>query len=217
MRASFFYEIYAIFDIKINIMPSKKNLAQSLSINIFFLSLCLIFGNLRFGANDDIFMSGILSGMYGQEFNVHLTFVNALYGYVLLPFYHILPEINWYYIGEMSSIFISLTIIGYIIIKKVGSNWGMILTSLLVALCASDYYIVLQFTQCAAMLSAAGMLCCVYGFEIWSAKPENAKVAILTIAIGIILLWWGSWMRWPAFLMGLSCWISMLFAGRWIS
>lgn len=184
-------------------MLSKKILALSLSINIFFLGLCLIFGNLRFGANDDIFMSGILSGMYGQEFNVHLTFVNALYGYALLPFYHVFPKINWYYIGEMSSIFISLTIVGYIIIKKVGCNWGMILTSLLVALCASDYYIVLQFTQCAAMLSAAGMLCCIYGFENRSARTENAKVTLLTIAIGIALLLWGACMRWPAFLMGL--------------
>lgn len=184
-------------------MPSKKILALSLSINIFFLGLCLIFGNLRFGANDDCFMSGILSGMYGQDFNVHLTFVNALYGYALLPFYHIFPKINWYYIGEMSSIFISLTTVGYIIIKKVGCNWGMILTSLLVALCASDYYIVLQFTQCAAMLSAAGMLCCIYGFENRSARTENAKATLLTIAIGIALLLWGSCMRWPAYLMGL--------------
>lgn len=181
-------------------MINKRTAIYVLSINLFFLGLCLVFGNLRFGAIDDYFMSGILSGIYGEN-NVHLTFVNALYGYCLLPFYHLFPKINWYYIGEMASIFISLTIAGYIIIRKTGERWGLILATLLTALCASDYYLVTQFTQCAAMLSAVGMLCIIYGLDNWDS--DEKKKAATIVAIGITLLCWGSWMRWQAFLMGM--------------
>lgn len=188
-------------------MHPKTTFLYSLSINIFFLVLCLVFGNLRFGANDDFFMAGILSGMYGNEYNVHLTFVNALYGYCLLPFYYMFPKINWYYIGEMASVFISLTIAGYIITRKVGDKWGAILTTLLVALCASDYYLVLQFTQCSAMLSAVGMLCFIYGLEKWN---NSHKKAMTIVVLGILLMWWGSWMRWAAFLMGMPIFAGIL-------
>ena len=181
-------------------MINKRTAIYSLSINLFFLGLCLIFGNLRFAALDDYFMSGILSGIYGEN-NVHLTFVNALYGYCLLPLYNLFPKINWYYIEEMASSFISLTIAGYIIIRKVGERWGLILATLLTALCASDYYLVIQFTQCAAMLSAVGMLCFIYGLDNWG--PDKKKKSITIVAIGIALLCWGSWMRWQAFLMGM--------------
>lgn len=189
--------------IKISFMVDRKSLVYTIIINLFFLALCLVFGKLRFGALDDYFMSGILSGMYGEGFNVHLTFVNALYGYALLPLYYIFPKINWYYIGEMASVFISLTVAGYIIIKKTGDKWGPILTALLVALCASDFYLVVQFTQCAAILSAVGMLVFVYGIDKLSESTKYSKAELLPIALGIFLLWWGSLMRWPAFLMGM--------------
>lgn len=184
-------------------MICKKALIYTFSINIFFLALCLVFGKLRFGALDDYFMSGILSGMYGEGFNVHLTFVNALYGYALLPFYNIFPKINWYYVGEMASVFISFTVAGYIIIKKTGDKWGPILTALLVALCASDFYLALQFTQCAAILSAVGMLSFIYGSDKLSVSIKYSTLELLPIVLGIFLLWWGSLMRWPAFLMGM--------------
>jgi hypothetical protein len=184
-------------------MICKKALIYTFSINLFFLALCLVFGKLRFGALDDYFMSGILSGMYGEGFNVHLIFVNVLYGYALLPFYYIFPRINWYYIGEMASVFISLTVVGYIIIRKTGDKWGSVLTALLVALCASDFYLALQFTQCAAILSAVGMLAFIYGFDKLSESIKYSKSELLPIALGILLLWWGSWMRWHAFLMGM--------------
>lgn len=183
-------------------MINKRALAFSFFVNSFFLGLCLFFGNLRFGAIDDYFMSGILSGIYGDN-NVHLTFVNALYGYCLLPLYHLFPKINWYYIGEITSVFISLNIVCYIIIQKVGEKWGVILATIFVALCASDYYLVVQFTQCAAMLSAVGMLCIIHGFEKWDVDRDKRRKGTVFISIGVILLCWGSWMRWQAFLMGL--------------
>lgn len=181
-------------------MSNKRALVISLLINFFLLGHCLIFGNLAFGATDDYFMARLLEGVYGENYNVHLTFVNVLYGYALLPFYYLFPKIGWYYIGEMAGVFLSFTTIGIIIIKRMGPQWGPILALLFSAAFASDCYLSVQFTQCAALYSATGMLL----FLSYATKKEhsskNEKIALLISALFFLL--WGAIMRREAFLMG---------------
>ena len=204
-------------------MPIKKALVFSAIINLFFLVLCLIFGDLKFGAIDDYFMAARLTGAFGTEYNPHLIFVNAIYGYALLPLYHLFPKIGWYYIGEIFSVFLSFTVIGYVLLQRCGERWGSILATLFTAMFASDFYLVVQFTQCASILSAAGMLCFAYGVvskkkaEDCCASQRQAcnntlKQFFLTLSkmqsylpfiLGVFLMLWGSVMRWQAFLMGM--------------
>lgn len=188
-------------------MPFKRALAYSIVINLFFLALCLVFGDIKFGAIDDYFMAARLTGALGTDYNPHLIFVNAIYGYALLPLYYLFPKIGWYYIGEMFSVFLSFTVIGYILFQRCGERWGAILATLFTALFASDFYLVVQFTQCASILSAAGMLLFAYGVISYR-QPDNHSMSTSArlsglIAFGIILMLWGSVMRWQAFLMGM--------------
>lgn len=199
-------------------MPIKRAIAYSVAINLFFLALCLVFGDLKFGAIDDYFMAARLTGALGTDYNPHLIFVNAIYGYALLPLYHLFPKIGWYYIGEMFSVFLSFTIVGYVLLQRCGERWGAILVALFTALFASDFYLVVQFTQCASILSAAGMLLFAYGVismgpiaplqdDRWK-RLRNAVPFIL----GVLLMLWGSVMRWQAFLMGMPFFcLGMLF------
>ncbi len=192
-------------------MPIKRALTYSVVINLFFLALCLIFGDLKFGAIDDYFMAARLTGALGTDYNPHLIFVNAIYGYALLPLYHLFPKLGWYYIGEMFAVFLSFTVIGYVLLQRCGERWGAILAALFTALFASDFYLVVQFTQCASILSAAGMLLFAYGIiSLDCHAPNGARNDVLEkthttapIIIGITLMLWGSIMRWQAFLMGL--------------
>lgn len=185
-------------------MPFKRAITYSVATNLFFLALCLIFGDLKFGAIDDYFMAARLTGALGTDYNPHLIFVNAIYGYTLLPLYHLFPKIGWYYIGEMFSVFLSFTVIGYVLLQRCGERWGAILAALFSALFASDFYLVVQFTQCASILSAAGMLLFAYGVV--------EKRATTPFVLGIILMLWGSVMRWQAFLMGMPFFcLGMLF------
>ncbi len=185
-------------------MSFKRAITYSVAINLFFLTLCLIFGDLKFGAIDDYFMAARLTGALGTDYNPHLIFVNAIYGYALLPLYHLFPKIGWYYIGEMFSVFLSFTVIGYVLLQRCGERWGAILAALFTALFASDFYLVVQFTQCASILSAAGMLLFAYGVV--------EKRATAPFVLGIILMLWGSVMRWQAFLMGMPFFcLGMLF------
>ena len=204
-------------------MQFKRALTFSLIINLFFLAICLIFGDLKFGAIDDYFMAARLTGALGSEYNPHLIFVNAIYGYALLPLYHLFPKIGWYYIGEMFSVFLSFTVIGYVLLQRCGERLGAVLAALFTALFASDFYLVVQFTQCASILSAAGMLLFAYCiFSVDWPTPNGTRngvlkktQAIAPFILGIILMLWGSVMRWQAFLMGMPFFcIGLLFILR---
>ena len=163
-------------------------------------------------------MAARLTGAFGTDYNPHLIFVNAIYGYALLPLYHLFPKIGWYYIGEMFSVFLSFTVIGYVLLQRCGARWGAILAMLFTALFASDFYLVVQFTQCASILSAAGMLLFAYGViskkNIMDCHAPNEKKlqATAPFILGVILMLWGSVMRWQAFLMGMPFFcLGMLF------
>lgn len=205
-------------------MPFKRALVYSVVINLFFLGLCLIFGDLKFGAIDDYFMAARLTGALGTEYNPHLIFVNAIYGYTLLPLYHLFPKIGWYYIGEIFSVFLSFSIIGYVLLQRCGEHWGSIFTILFTTLFASDFYLVVQFTQCASILNASGMLLFAYGVVSINAprdcavpigtRNDSRHILLSTIPfiLSVILMLWGSVMRWQAFLMGMPFFcLGMLF------
>ena len=170
--------------------------------------LCLVFGDIKFGAIDDYFMAAVLTGAHGSDYNPHLLFVNAIYGYALLPLYHLFPKVGWYYIGEVLAVFVSFVTIGYVLLRQCGARWGALLAILFATMFASDFYLVIQFTQCASILSAAGMLLFAYGVvdRFAADAPSNdirTRGAVPMVVLGVILLLWGSLMRWQAFLMGM--------------
>jgi fucose 4-O-acetylase-like acetyltransferase len=67
---------------------------------------------------------------------------------------------------------------------------------------ASDFYLVVQFTQCASILSAAGMLLFAHAVVDCRA-PKGTRNDVIVVGLGVVLLLWGSVMRWQAFLMGM--------------
>ena len=189
-------------------MPFKSAILFSVLINLFFLVLCLVFGDIKFGAIDDYFMAAVLTGAHGTDYNPHLLFVNAVYGYVLLPLYHLFPKVGWYYIGEIFAVFVSFVAIGCVLLRRCGGRWGMLLATLFTAMFASDFYLVVQFTQCASILSAAGMLLFAHGVvDCFAAEvPCNGRSTrgvVPMVVLGVMLLLWGSVMRWQSFLMGM--------------
>lgn len=174
----------------------KYAICCTIVVNIFFLALCLSFGIQRFGAADDYFMARILEGVYGNEYNIHLVFVNVVYGYVLLPLYHLFPKIGWYYIGELFLVFLALNTITYVVIRRVGLCWGLIVSMLLVAAFATDYYLVVQFTYCGIILTAAGMLAV-------GESLRDVKRRLRLTVWGVVLMLLGAVLRWPSFWMGM--------------
>lgn len=168
----------------------------AVAINCLIFVVCFCLGEkFCLGVYDDYFMARILEGVYGDSYNVHMVFVNVFYGYALLPLYHLFPNVGWYYVGEIAAVFISFTTLSYVAIKKMGLQWGSIFSFLVVACFARDFYLTVQFTQCAAALGAAGMLLFVYSLD---CEFVNKK----TYLLAFFLMMWGYCMRSDAFLMG---------------
>ena len=141
---------------------SKHPLFLAVIINVFFIFITHFFGVIMFGISDDYSMARILEGVYGDDYNVHMTFINVVYGYALLPLYHLFPKIGWYYIGETFAVFASFTTISYVTIRLLGVRLGSILAMLFLTAFVSDFYLALQFTQCASALTAAGIILFVF-------------------------------------------------------
>lgn len=175
-------------------MPVKNLAFLSFFLNFFFLFVYLAFGQVRLGSLDDYFMSGVLTGAYGSAYDVHMFFVNSAYGYFLKPFYCFFPKVGWYYIFELLGTFSAFTAITYVVIRKIGAQWGFAVAALILASLAPDFYFQLSFTQCATLYTAAGILLILLGYT------EKER---LFLVIGGFLLVAGSVMRWEGFLLGL--------------
>ena len=136
----------------------KNPAILAFALNIFFLVGYFVFGIVRYGSLDDYFMSGVLTGAYGSAYDVHLYFINAIFAYVLKPFFWLFPNVGWFYFFEIFEVFASLYVITFLFIQRSGVKWGGLLSFFLLACIAPDFYSNLNFTQCATILTSAGVL-----------------------------------------------------------
>lgn len=187
-------------------MFRKSPLLQALCLNLFFLLLCLGIGGVHSGSLDDFFMSAIVTGAYGGEFDPHILFVNGAFAYFLKPFYAVLPWVGWYYIFEMLAVFASFTAVEYFVLRQVKGKFGIAVAVLLLACLAPDYYLYPHFTKCAAIAAAAGILLFYWGYR--ERKIAWLATAVLFVAIGVVF-------RKEGFLLGVPFLAAVLLVG-WV-
>ena len=149
----------------------------ALCINFFFLAVFAFLGVSRYGALDDYFMSTVLTGAYGSEFDLHLVFVNGALAYCMKPLYYLFPNVGWFYIFQMCSIFGAFTLFSYYLIRQFGSHLGVPLVVLLSSV-AIEFYASVSFTICAPLLAASGAILFVKG---------SVREKTLWLAVGCIL------------------------------
>ena len=130
----------------------------ALLANLPTLFLGVVLTDWRYESLDDFFMHSVLTGAYGGEYDVHLYFINAIYGYFLWPFYKILPNVGWFSLFEKVAVFFSFVAISHIILRKYGNKLGGILTVLILSCVSLDFHLHTEFTKCAGIASSAGIL-----------------------------------------------------------
>ena len=178
----------------LSLVKNKCILSQfgvALCINVFFIAVFAVLGVFRYGALDDYFMSTMLTGAYGYEFDPHLVFVNGALAYCLMPLYYLFPSIGWFYIFQMASIFGAFTLFSYCLIRQLGSRLGVPLAVLLSSV-AIEFYASVSFTICAPLLAASGAILFVKG---------SIRKKMLWLATGCILLVLGAMLRFQMFLL----------------
>ena len=186
-------------------MIRKSPFFIAFCLNVLFFLLYLFLGQVKHGSLDDYFMSSVLTGAYGGEYDVHMYFVNAAYGYFLKPFYWLFPKVGWYFIFELVGTFAAFTAYTYVLIKKMRARYGVPLSLLMLASLTPDFYFQLSFTQCATAYTAAGILLVSVGLS-----KENRWLLVLG-GLGLLA---GSFMRWKGFLLGMP-YLCYLFALVW--
>lgn len=175
-------------------MIQKQPLLTAICLNILFLLLYFLFGQIRHGSLDDYFMSSVLTGAYGSKYDVHLYFVNSAYGYFLKPFYCLFPKAGWYFIFELVGTYAAFTVLSYFVIRTMNGKWGAVLSVLFLAAFTPDFYFQLSFTQCATAYTAAGIVSFSFGIS------ENKKKFLV---LGGMFLLAGSIMRYEGMLLGM--------------
>lgn len=136
----------------------KYNFLTAICINAVFLVLILVFCEIKYETSDDYVMSAIMSGAYNGNPNPHLIFINILWGYLLLPFYNLIPQISWYLIFQLALCFCSFTAVTYILLKKLDVIMGIMLSVLFITFFSDDVYIMVQFTKTAILVVMAGSI-----------------------------------------------------------
>lgn len=134
----------------------KRPVIFSFFINIFFLILILFCCDLKYEVSDDFVMASILSGAYGDTQNPYIIFVNVLIGYLLLPFYKLIPQISWYFVFQIAVIMVSSTTIVFFLLDRLNEHIALMLTAIFLLFFVSDALILVQFTKTATFAVISG-------------------------------------------------------------
>lgn len=135
-----------------------SNLILAVLMNLFFLLLIIFFCDMKYEVSDDFIMASILSGSFGNAPNPQMIFVNVFIGYMLIPFYTILPQISWYFVFQIAIVCISSISVTYLCFKKLTNFRAVLLSVLLIVFFTTDAYILVQFTKTAMFAVMAGTL-----------------------------------------------------------
>ena len=167
----------------------RRNWYIALAINLIVLGLAVTLGEIKYEVSDDFIMAGILSGAFGMEPDPHMLFINVIWGYMLLPLYHLFPTVSWYLISQLFLCFFSLTAITFLVLERVRGRRAAALIVLLFAGFSNDLYLVVQFTKTAMAAVMAGSLLFLSGLF----QRESRKWG--RIVFGGVLVFLGSLVR----------------------
>ena len=142
---------------------------------------------IRFQTNDDATLSNIAAGAYGSD-TLHMVYVNVIFSALLRPLYAVC-QTNWYVIVQLAFVVVSIAVIGYILMKKMGMLCGSVMMLALMMGFAMDVFYTFQYTECGFIVLTAGLLLIV---------DNLGRINKSTLA-GIVLALIGSLIRWDVF------------------
>lgn len=187
-----------------------------LVFHILVVAYAVLFLHPFYGSNDEFSLAAIASGAYGAP-TQYFIYIHSGFGWLLKAFYLLIPGVNWYTLVMYGMIFLSLSAVGCVWIRRT-ERTGAVLAVMLVLACTWPLYVEFQYTKTAAVVTAAGyvlLFCTPDGSRKASDKEGQQgytawqRTGILSIGILFLLL--GSWIRFHAFGM-----ITIMAFGLWL-
>jgi len=168
---------------------NKKSIMMIIAMAISFATLLIITNlyGIRYQSNDDATLANIAAGAYGSD-TLHMVYVNVLFSAILRPLYSVFNSKS-YVIVQLVIVTISIGIVSYVLIKKMGILCGSLITLLLMIGCATDIFNSFQYTECSFIVLTAGLLIII----------DNLGDINWKTIVGIAVTTIGSLIRWDAF------------------
>ncbi len=155
-------------------------------VNLFIIILAYTVNVPYNETNDDTGMSAIASGAYGTKYREYLVFQNIIIGKALKLFYNLMPEVNWYSLGQLTITFVSMCVLGYIMLEKIQEIYAFILYAAFLILFCQDFYLIYQFTRVSMICCLSGYLLTVFAFT-GERSRKPAVLGIFLIILGFMI------------------------------
>ena len=156
-----------------------RKISVALISNLLILGAMAAFMRPSFETNDDIVFAELGSGLRGVK-DAHLVFQNYGLGMIYRFLYGVTGRLPWYTIVQYMILFVSFTVVTYVLISRLGEISGLCLFVILACGFGYEGYIHLQFTKTAGIAAAAAVFLLLY-------LLEQEKYSWWGIAGGILL------------------------------
>ena len=156
-----------------------RKISVALISNLLILGAMAAFMRPSFETNDDIVFAELGSGLRCVK-DAHLVFQNYGLGMIYRFLYGVTGRLPWYTIVQYMILFVSFTVVTYVLISRLGEISGLCLFVILVCGFGYEGYIHLQFTKTAGIAAAAAVFLLFH-------LMEQEKYSWWGIAGGILL------------------------------
>jgi len=178
----------------VNKSSKKIDILLSFAINVIFMLIYLLFFELIQESNDDLAMSFLAEGVYG-EYTGYMVFEHVFWGKFIVGLNKLFPAIKWYNVLHYVVILLSFVELTYVFLRKQGRKMGLLVSSVMLVFCGYETYVMFQFSRVTAIGTIAGILMLYYALE----AAEDKKEKKWCIGAGAFLAIWASMLRFQMF------------------
>lgn len=178
----------------LSIFIGSKFLNRTIILTIFSI-LLITLADPIYGTTDDKILAGFVDGSYTGDLELRSIFIQPITNVFMLPFYYILPNFGWYFLFQLFSLILGLSLVSDEInaIKPILNN-----------LIFAISIIVLSWFVPQPTFTAASFLICLIGILLLILIANRVELDRFRVFAVVILLLYSFALRTEAFLGTLS-------------
>ncbi|MDL2324907.1 hypothetical protein LJC61_07150 [Ruminococcaceae bacterium OttesenSCG-928-A16] len=162
--------------------------ALCLGLGLLCLAGTVMLFGIRYELNDDAIISNIAAGAYGTG-TQYLVYVNVLLGWLLKPFYLLPGSLNWFVLLLLAGGVVCFTLLGRLLVQKLGRLAGLSLFVAFLALVGVDFFQRFHYVKYAGLFLTVGLVLVL----------QNLGHYNKGLAAGLVLALLGSMLRFQQF------------------
>lgn len=136
---------------------TEHSLLLAVLLNIIYLGGMLLIYK-PFLSPDDYMMSETVYGVFGDDYDFHVKYMNFNYGKIIVQLLRWFPNIPWYTVLFYIWTFLSLTLVSKIVFAKFPKLISLFVVNVILLYFSYEGYVGIQFSKIAGITGAAGAL-----------------------------------------------------------